>query len=292
MMKMPKSSPVSAFHNLRRFIFATYEKQGLDVALGFIQNSRALPQVKAGLRGEFLFYDKYMKKLKLEPLLDAGVKADFTGIRKGKPVNFDVTTNLEYKNIDSYLEPIQKRKKQYEIVLVDIKNEEMESFPLKFPIWSKCGKFSHYILYLEPPTTALHHTLDISGEQTIVQLCNKCKRYDEKMTTHFEIGLLGPQIEEMSVEKDVDESLMYSAKETEEYQNRESISIVKFVEKQSGLLLSGLAENDYIVTDPRDGSGYYDGLLRWKHPLARDMNEHLGLYYGKWEPDKSDINLP
>lgn len=286
-MQSKKRNQISAFHDFRRYVFATYEKHGLDAALDLVKNSRTLPNIKAGLNGELLFYDKYFEELKPEPLLDAGVKADFTGIREGKLINFDVTTNLNYKDIDAYVELIQKRKKQYEIVLVNLRNEEIEFFPLKFPICPNCEKFSHYILYLEPPTTEFYRMNNVSDEQTIIQVCSKCGHFVENKTTHFAVDLFGPDIEQMSEEQDVDGSLRYTTEEVKKYQNRESISTIKLFEKDTELLLSGLAENYYVITDPRDADGYWDGMLYWKHPLARDLVQYLNIYFGKWEPSRS-----
>jgi len=246
------------------------------------------PQVKAGLRGELLFYDKFFEELKLEPLLDAGVKADLTGVRGGDLVNFDVTTNIEYKDIDKYVEIIQKRKKTYEIVLVNLKNEDFEFFPLRFPVCPKCGRFSHYILYLEPATTETCRWSDISDEQSIVQVCTKCKYFEDLKTLHFEVHSLSAEIDEMVSTIDVDESPRFSSKDVADYSQKASSSIVKFFERDTELLISGVAENKYVITDPRDASGYYDGLLHWKHPLAHDLSNYLGIYCGEYELGKSE----
>ena len=158
---------------------------------------------------------------------------------------------------------------------------------MKFPVCPVCGKFSHYILYLEPPTTEFYRINDISDEQTIIQLCSKCGHFGQKKTVHFVVDLFGPDIEQMAREEDVDGSYRYTAEEVRKYQERESISTIKLFEKDTELLLSGLAENHYVITDPRDAGGYWDGLLYWKHPLAKDLVQYLNMYFGKWEPSRS-----
>jgi len=120
--------PAEIYHTQRRRVFGIYEKHGFDRALEYIKNSNLLPHVKAGLKGEIIFYDRRKRELKLEPLLDVGVKADFTGIRNKKMVNFDVTTNPDYKDIDDYVDLIQKRGKMYAIALVNPKTEEIVLF--------------------------------------------------------------------------------------------------------------------------------------------------------------------
>lgn len=280
--------PAEIYHGQRRLVFGIYEKYGFDRALEYIKNSKLLPHVKAGLKGEIIFYDQEKEELKLEPLLDVGVKADFTGTRINKMVNFDVTTNLAYKDIDDYVELIQRRGKMYEIALVNPNTEEITLFPLRFPICPNCGKFSHYILYLEPPSTKMYRWGNMSDTQTVVHFCPNCKFCQEETSERFEVSSLVYEIEEMEHEWDVDESLRYSQKEIEEYLIRSSISTVQFFERTTDLLISGLAENYYVMTSP-DGDGYYDGLLHWKHPLAKKLGEYLGVYYGKYQPDSSVI---
>jgi hypothetical protein len=271
------------FHSFRRLVFLHYEKHGYGKTIEFIQNSRALPHIKAGLSAEVLFYDRYFKKFRLEPLLDARVKADFSGDKDGKFVNFDVTTNIRYKNIDDYLDVVQKRGKPYEIVLTDLKNEDFQFLPLKFPICPKCGKFSHYIIYLEPPSTSFYLTMNTSDQQTLVQYCEKCKYFKNVDTYTYEVHSIGQGIEEMSSQREMDSSPVYSNRQIEEYRETASVRVRKFFEKTSDFIISGIAENDYVATDPRDGSGYYAGLLHWKHPLAKDLSKYIDVFSGEPE---------
>ncbi|MDH5481790.1 MAG: hypothetical protein OEY22_02770 [Candidatus Bathyarchaeota archaeon] len=268
------------FHNFRRRVFLNYEEYGYDKTDDFIQNSGVPAHIKAGLKAEVLFYDRYFRKFKLEPLLDARVKADFSGDKSGKFVNFDVTTNVKYKDIDDYLEVVQKRGKPYEIVLVDLKNEDFEFFPLKFPICPKCGKFSHYIIYLDPPSTTFYQAMHASDGQTLVQYCGKCKYFKNIDVYTYEVHSVHSTIETLSSETDVDGSRRYSDSEIQKVVDSDSISIRKFFEKTSNFIVSGVAENDYVITDPRDGDGYYSGLLHWKHPLAHDLSKYIDIYSG------------
>ena len=277
----PKARNYAAmFHSFRRRVFLNYEEYGYDKTVGLIRNSRVPAHIKAGLNAEVLFYDRYFKIFKLEPLLDARVKADFSGDKNGKFVNFDVTTNVDYKNLDDYIDVVQKRGKPYEIVLTDLKNEEFEFFPLRFPICPRCGKFSHYIVYLEPPSTTFYQTMHTSDQQTLLQYCGKCKYFKNVDGYTYEVHSINSTIEAMSAEVDVDNSPMYCTHEIQEYRDTESVSIRKFFEKISNFVISGVAENDYVITDPRDGSGYYAGLLHWKHPLAHDLTEYIDVYSG------------
>jgi hypothetical protein len=97
---LSRPHPAKIYHDQRRIIFGLYEKYGLDKSIDYIKSAKLLPNIKAGLRAEVLFYHENKTELKLEALLDVGVKADFTGIKNHQMINFDVTTNVSYKNID------------------------------------------------------------------------------------------------------------------------------------------------------------------------------------------------
>ncbi len=100
------TNPIHIWHNIRRACFRIYEETNYDRALNYIKNLKVLQNFKHGLKGELLFYNKFYDKMQLEPLLDAGVKADFVGFQNKQMINFDVTTNLKYKDIDKYKEII------------------------------------------------------------------------------------------------------------------------------------------------------------------------------------------
>jgi hypothetical protein len=136
-------------------VFATYEKHVFDIALEVLKRTSSERTVKAGIRAELIFYDKCRDKFGLEPLLDAGSKADFVGRRpkERRMTNFDVTTNTDYKDIDRYVDCIRTRGKKYVITLVNLRSEEITFFPLRFPICQDCNRFSHYLLYLVPHST-------------------------------------------------------------------------------------------------------------------------------------------
>jgi hypothetical protein len=70
----------------------------LDAAAKILDESALNQRLVCGTRGELIFYDRCRKQYSLEPLLDAGAKADFTGLRPSDHVmtNFDVTTNISY----------------------------------------------------------------------------------------------------------------------------------------------------------------------------------------------------
>ncbi len=276
-------NPYSILRNLRAKVLATYEKRGIDIALRVLRNARIPPTMRAGVHGELLFYDQFRAKFRLEPLLDAGSKADFTGKRprRSTMINFDVTTNIEYKDVDDYVNCVQIRGKRYEIALVNLKTEEITFFPLRFPICSDCNRFSYYLVYLVPPTTTTYSAANITDEQTIVRYCPWCADGEEIRSYNYEVHSLQATNEYLSSERDVGDSTMYSAKEIREVIDHDAASIIRFFRRLSRLELSGVAENEEKIVGYKDNFETV-GKLYWKHPLAKKLDDEIDFYYGRW----------
>lgn len=261
---LKKEHPAALFNKARHHVFSVYEKtQDIDKALQVLKKYPLVRTSKYGLKAELLFYDRFYTELKLDPLLDAGVKADFSGVRKGKAVNFDVTTNLEYKNINKYVNIIQRKRKRYEIALVNLKSEEVEFFPLRFPICTNCGLFAHYVLFMSRPSSEV--TWSVSTSQALIRHCANCFEFDIIQEYSYQIPSILVQLEDLfeMYEETRDPSL-----DPDKFVQNESISIVQSFESESQKMFSTFSEGDYIVADPRNGSGYHGGRILWVHPLA------------------------
>jgi hypothetical protein len=258
--------PASLFNKVRHHVFSVYEKtHDLDRSFEILEKYRLIRPSKYGLKAELLFYDKYYKELKLDPLLDAGVKADFSGVRDNRIVNIDVTTNLQYKDINKYVDVVQRKNKRYEIALMNLKSEEVEFFPLRFPICPDCGKFSHYVLFMSRPSNDV--TWSMSTSQALIRHCPMCDEFEiiKEYSDYVPSIMVGLEdIESLQTSEETRDPKF----NLEKYLLRESIPIVQTYESESQRLISVLSEGDYIVTDPRDGDGYYGGRILWAHPLA------------------------
>lgn len=262
-----KEHPATLYNKARHHVFSLFEKTNdVDKSLEVIDAHKLLRPLKAGLKAELIFYDRFRDALQLEPLLDAGVKADFTGLRKGTMINLDVTTNLEYKDINKYVNCIQKRKKLYEIVLVDLKKEDIEFFPLRFPICPRCQRFSHYVVYISRPSSDVFFFA--STGQTLFRYCSYCDEADTLEYFDYRLDSILYHLEERLHDQREPETSDPDFN-ANRYIKQESISIIRFFEGRTNLLVSALAEGDYIITDPRDADGYYGGKVLWTHPLAR-----------------------
>jgi hypothetical protein len=258
--------PASLFNKVRHHVFSVYEKtHDLDRSLEVLEKCRLIRPSKYGLKAELLFYDKYYKELKLDPLLDAGVKADFSGVRDKRIVNIDVTTNLQYKDINKYVDVVQRKNKRYEIALVNLESEEVEFFPLRFPICPDCGKFSHYVLFMSRSSNDM--TWSMSTSQALIRHCPSCYEFEIIKEYSYYVPSIMVELQEI-------DGLQASEENRDpkfdlvKHLTKESIPIVQSYESESQKLISALSEGDYIITDPRDGDGYYGGRILWAHPLA------------------------
>jgi hypothetical protein len=258
--------PATLFNKARHHLFSVYEKtKDLDSALSVLDKYPLLRPSKYGLKAELLFYTKFSSSLKLEPLLDAGVKADFSGLRNQQAVNFDVTTNLQYKDINKYADVVQKRKKRYEVALVNLKTEEIEFLPLRFPICHKCGLFSHYVLFLSRPSNEVFWSQTMS--QAILRYCPQCETFGVVHHYDYAISSILLTIKEVADVK-LDPEVGDPNFDMGKFIDSETIPLVQSFESESQKMISSLAEGDYIVTDPRDADGYFGGRVLWTHPLA------------------------
>jgi hypothetical protein len=263
-----KEHPANLFNKARHHLFSMYEKtRDFDKALSVLNEYPLIRPSKYGLKAELLFYDKFYRQLKLEPLLDAGIKADFSGLRKKRAVNFDVTTNLQYKDINKYANIVQKKKKRYEIALVNLKSEEVEFFPLRFPICPECGLFSHYVLFMSRPSSDVFWSS--SRSQAIIRYCPQCNEFDILKEYSYEMSSILVTLKDVTSIK-MDPEVGDPNFDLDKFITSETIPVVQSFESESQKMLSALAEGDYIITDPRDASGYFGGTILWTHPLANN----------------------
>jgi len=158
---------------------------------------------------------------------------------------------------------VQRKKKRYEIALVNLKSEEVEFFPLRFPICPECGLFSHYVLFMSRPSSEM--TLSLSTGQALIRHCAHCFEFNlVKEYSHYIPSIF---IELQDVYEMYEETRDPNFN-PDKFVKNESISIVQSFESESQKMISAFAEGDYIVTDPRDASGYHGGRILWVHPLA------------------------
>ena len=267
---------INYWNQVRHHAFSLYEKiKDPDKTVSYIADKyKLIPPLKAGLKAELLAYHNFREEMLLEPLLDAGVKADFMGVKNGNPTNFDVTTNLDYKDINDYRDVIASRGKQYEIILEN--DGDFEFFPLRFPICKECGNFAHYILYLSPPTSQVFWFA--SGTQLLLKYCPNCWTFDEIETYSYIVDALSVTLKEIEADQKYPET-RHTQEEIDRIVKDWSIFTVREFEKFSGKLLSAISEGKYFITSS-NGDGYYAGQIYWSHPLAsKYVDDRIDYYY-------------
>jgi len=108
-------------------------------------------------------------------------------------------------------------------------------------------------------------TMFFSTGQALIRNCPKCFEFEIVEEYSYQIPSIFVEL------KDIYE--MYEQTKDPKYDpdkfiTTESISLVQSFESESQKMISAFSEGDYIITDPRDASGYYGGRILWIHPLA------------------------
>ncbi len=159
-------------------------QQALDTAKVNNKILNLNPKHYKGLKGEIIFYGKSYESLDLDALKETGkTPADFYSPVTNK--YYDVTTNLDYKDINDY---IRNDKREYELAFVDIRSEEIELIPTSFPPCPKCGEHSHYVYFLDDSNkTEMESSIDYPS-QSLVQYCWFCGYYKEIKYSNYWIS--------------------------------------------------------------------------------------------------------
>ena len=265
---MSEAHPGDIFTKIRRHMFSIYEKQNkLGNIIEYLQGIYTFHEgTRSGLDAELSFYHQYLEEYQLEPLLDAGVKADFGGLKDGKLTNFDVTSNLDCKTIEEYTEVRDKRSREYEIALW--KDNQITFFPLKFPKCRTCGGVAHNILYLGDSNSKVYW--NYSTGQVVLQYCENCGDYT-RVDTHYEIV---NSIKNM--QKTMYENLgnRYTKLDIEKSIINRSIELLNYFEHISENLFSAICEIESNYDSALDEE-FISGKVYWKHPLAENVIENV-----------------
>ena len=261
--------PATQYNVIRHHVFAVFERlHDIDRALAVVSQyempKHLFRKWYAGLKAELIVYEEERDRLSLSPGLDAGVKADFSGIRNGAAVYIDVTTNLDYKSLNDYYDVIRRGNRRYEIALVDTNRESIEFIPLRFPLCPICGQFAHYVLMMDRPESGAYFFA--SESQDLVRCCVYCGTMVP--VSNFDY-LVDSPLYSLTTALEDEETLPQNFDQTTFLQS-ESVPVVTFFEKVSGLMLSGLTDEETIF-DPRNDEEEIAAKLIWKHPLAEEF---------------------
>lgn len=244
--------PAAIYNEKRRIIFSTYHSKGLEEASQYLEGYRSTlgNTGYTGLKAELEFYSKHQREYSLTVAGDMGEHADFAGNIGNKPVRFDITTNVKYKELKTY-EKFLCEGYDYRIAILDNANWEIiDVLELSFPKCDSCGDSFSFPLAITHPMNYNRHGDPLwHSDQDIIGFCPACCAIEEKEKIYN-----SPIKSFSELHSD-----LYELPENEliTHIKAEFRSSVKYLSKESGLNLIGIAENgsrqDSKYEDPENG---------------------------------------
>lgn len=250
-------NPAEIYNQKRRIVFSTFNK---DPALAreYLEGYRGVlgPAGYAGLRAELTFYERHRKDFGLVPALDAADATDFAGVIDGMMHRIDVTTNLSYKQLESY-EPLQAQGDAFKIAVFD--GDRFELVDVNFPFCAICQ--TGRVL----PTAALlgenHNSRgesQWSNDQLLVEICGACGDYRvaarETTMGLFDFAYWYRELNDAAQEaKELGEKPVDVMAEVRSY----AASALRYLGRRFDRMLVGVGGPHYEITDPRDGAGHW-----------------------------------
>ena len=272
-MKQLKENSAKIYNDIRRILFSTYHKYGIDKTLEYLEGYKVKLESPSyiGLKAEINFYKKKCKEFDLVVAADVGDHTDFSGRLGSQSYRFDVTTNADYKKLKDY-EPLQKTiDAKYKIAVVKTNGDLDELIDINFPFCPICqnGRLMDIVVLL-PENHNSHGESQFTNDQALISACSNCNHYEEKK--RISTSFLNDYQTEIQNEYDNERDrldYLESIGESNEFNIQEvilnhSMNILPYLHKQFDKTLVGLGEKQYQITDPRDGDGFLFTKLRWK----------------------------
>lgn len=275
--------PASIYQTFRGKLFGVLHKNGSDSAYDYLETGikgKLYNQAYAGLKAELDFYMNYDKDFNLTVAGDYGDKTDFVGFYNGRNCRIDVTTNVKFKELKSY-ESFQKNGKKYFIALMDAKNGEMVDFiDVNFPFCPHCGGRLFDVLVLGP-TKRDSEGIPYFGinDISIIRLCPYdpsgdsvlVERAVDSPTFNFPelVGSLPTEEEFKEVGLPGNRRYKTYEKMLSGEVTKYAIDNIRYFGKYFSRNIVAAGSGEYIITDPRNGDGYWGTPLRWIAPIVR-----------------------
>lgn len=267
------SHPADYYNKTKNIIFSIYNKDGATAAYKMLDNYRdhLITPSWYGLKAELDFYINNKDRFTLDPVLDFGLKCDFTGNIDGiNNCRLDVTTNINFKNLKDY-EPIQKKdKRKYKIVIMDKDTGKIaEVFDLNFPLdLSECGRQFEIALFM--PSDSDDDGLKYNFYQQIVSIGSS--QPDEE----FELKTISTDwyLEDFEYYKSM---LIESGKpiklnkEIEEH----AIKGASVLSKSTGFNIVACGQRYFKTFNLQTGDGEWVTKIYWKHPVIKDYLDDI-----------------
>jgi hypothetical protein len=244
--------PAERYNKIRRIIFSTANdpQKGFDTAWNWLSNyQKNLDRPSyTGLCAELAFYQHHSHDFSLTVAGDMGEHADFAGIFEGRATRFDVTTNLSYKNFETY-QPYMGRGPRYKVVVV--KNTDFEVIDvldLAFPRCHECDGYLFPAVVMCRENHNRHGDPMMTYDQVLMDICSGCDLLREKSrTSHYDM----PTAQEY-----LDEAWTNDADSASASTEQHLLKVYKHFQKDYDQRLMILGSHQYVITD-QDGGGYW-----------------------------------
>jgi hypothetical protein len=262
--------PAELYNKVKAIVFGTFNNSGLLAAYKMLDNYRAKLPLPSwyGLKAELDFYTKNKNKFILDPTFDYGIKCDFTGNIDGiNNCRIDITTNIDFKKLETY-EPIQKKdNRKYKIVVMDKDNGEIaDIFDLNFP-FDESGDGRIFEIALFMPSEANDNGLKYDFYQKIISISssNPESEFELKdISTEWYMPDFEYLISNLPDDVDILKEI-----------NEHAICGAKLLDKSINSNIVACGQRYYEITDPRDGTGDWVTKLYWKHPVIENYLDDI-----------------
>lgn len=223
------------------------------------------PKYYKGLQGEIIFLGKKYESLNLDPLLEIGdVPADFRS--QVTDQYYDVTTNLDYKDIEEY---IRNDSKECMIAFVDIKSEDIELIPTVFPECPECGNPLHYIYSMDPYGTGSQLGIDYPS-QDLYKYCEYCDEPEIVNSSYYYI---------FDPNQYLDSYEDKNTPEAKELLRKKWTEIANLARKEFDVFISCVTRPEIEMGKDKDDL-YEANKPKWIHPiLDLDRNPNRKIYF-------------
>jgi len=264
MIKPPNQATI--YNEKRRIIFSTYNKDP-DKARAYLEGYKNVLDNKGfiGLKAELDFFSSYENEFKLTLAADVGDASDFVGIIGTDMYRIDVTTNEEFKKLESY-EKFQQKGHKYKIAVVDSKNGDLqELIDINFPFCYHCGDNRLFdIALLLPEHIESPGSWSSTFDQVLVEYCPACGFSREKNRLFYanmwDFSELYEHIEEENYKRRSTNSPLLNAKDEV---SKHALEINRFLKKEFDTYLAAIGSNRYVISNPRDGDGFHETYFEW-----------------------------
>lgn len=261
------------YNQAKAIVFSILNKSGITSAykkLDEFYNSMPITSWY-GLKAELDFYIKNKDIYTLDPIFDFGIKCDFVGNIDGiNNCRFDVTTNIEFKKLETY-DPIQRQdKRKYKIVVMDKDNGSIiEIFDLNFPPdTSGDGRLLDVALFM--PSTVTEEGFKYDFYQQIVSIGSSSP------DTDFSLKCISTDwyLEDFEHLNSIILNELHNNNYNKEIESH-AIMGANVLSKSTNCNIVACGQRFYYKAKGKDIEGDWVTKIYWKHPVIENFLDDI-----------------